>query len=161
MSAADRWARVRQGAARYERLFWIGAIAAVLIVQWPMVKGLYYRTADAPPESSRIEWRTDLDAALAESRRTGRPVLADFSADWCPPCIAMQHDVWPDDRVEQAVIGGYVPLVIDVDRDVEASGRYGVRAIPTILVLDGDGRVLRRATFLSASGMREFLAPAP
>lgn len=155
---ADRFARVRGFAARYERLLWAGLIAAVVMIQWPMLKGLYYRTADAPPEPSRIEWRTDLDAALEESRRTGRPVLADFSADWCPPCIAMKHDVWPDDAVEQAVIDGYVPLVIDVDRDVDASGRYGVRAIPTILVLDGDGRVIRRATFLSASGMREFLA---
>lgn len=157
----DRFARVRGAAARHERLLWAAVLAAVVMIQWPMLKGLYYRTADAPPEPSRIEWRTDLDTALEESRRTGKPVLADFSADWCPPCIAMKHDVWPDDAVEQAVMDGYVPLVVDVDRDVDASGRYGVRAIPTILVLDGDGRVLRRATFLSASGMREFLAPAP
>jgi len=158
---ADRFGRVRAFAARYERLLWAAVIAAVVIIQWPMLKGLYYRTADGPPPPSRIEWRTDLDAALEESRRTGKPVLADFSADWCPPCIAMKHDVWPDDRVEQAVIDGYVPLVIDVDRDIEASGRYGVRAIPTVLVLAGDGRVIRRATFLSASGMRAFLEPAP
>lgn len=154
----DRFARVRAAAARHERLLWAGVIAAVVMIQWPMLKGLYYRTADAPPPPSRIEWRTNLDAALEESRRTGKPVLADFSADWCPPCIAMKHDVWPDDAVEQAVMERYVPLVVDVDRDVDASGRYGVRAIPTILVIDGDGRVLRRATFLSASGMREFLA---
>ena len=154
---ADRFARLRGVAARHERLLWAGAIGAVVMIQWPMLKGLYYRTADAPPPSSRIEWRTDLDAALEESRRTGKPVLADFSAGWCPPCIAMKHDVWPDDRVEQAVMDGYVPLVIDVDRDGAASERYGVYAIPTILVLDGDGQILRRATFLSASGMRKFL----
>lgn len=159
MSVTERFGRVRAFLARHERLLWIAAIAAVVLIQWPMLKGLYYRTADAPPPVSRIEWRTDLDAALEESRRTGRPVLADFSADWCPPCIAMKHDVWPDDEVEEAVIDGYVPLVIDIDRDVEASARYGVRAIPTILVLDGAGRVIRRATFLSASGMREFLDP--
>ncbi len=150
----------RQWAARHERLLWIGLIAVVLLVQWPVLKGFYYRAANTPAPPTSIEWRTDFDAALVEARRAQKLVLVDFSADWCPPCIAMKHDVWPDPAVERAVTRAYVPVLVDVDRNGTVPDRYGVQSIPTVLVLDHTGEVVRRATFLSASAMREFLANA-
>lgn len=152
-----RWPELRRWTARAERWIWVGLVAAVLVIQWPMLKGFYYRTASNPPPPSSIEWRTDLDAALEEARRTQKLVFVDFSADWCPPCIAMKHDVWPDPAVEQAM-QSYVPVLLDVDRDATVSQRYGVRGIPTILVLEHTGRVVRRASFLSAAAMVRFLA---
>jgi hypothetical protein len=35
--------------------------------------------------------------------------------------------------------------------------RYGVRGIPTVMMIDGESRVVRRATFLTASAMIDFL----
>lgn len=155
--AAGRLTGLRKCGARHEKLLWAGLIAVVLLIQWPMLKGVYYRVAGTPAPPTSIEWRTDLDAALVEARLTGKQVLVDFSADWCPPCIAMKHDVWPDPAVERALTQSYVPLLIDVDRDNTAAERYGIGAIPTVLVLDETGRVVRRATFLSASAMVSFL----
>ena len=143
--------------ARHERVLWAALVVLVVSVQWPALKGFYYRAADVPPPPSSIEWRTDLASALLEAQRTDKAVLVDFSADWCPPCIVMKHDVWPDDAVENTVSQSYVPLLIDVDRDSTVAGRYGVHGIPTILVLDAKGQVLRRGSFLSASGMVHFL----
>ncbi len=72
----------------------------------------------------------------------------------------MQHDVWPDAAVEREVARVYVPVLIDVDSDTVVSERYGVRSIPTILVLDSGGQMVREGTFLSASGMAKFLSQA-
>lgn len=152
-----RWQALRRGTARAERWIWAGLVAAVLVIQWPTLKGFYYRTANHPPPPSSIEWKTDLDAALEEARRTQKLVFVDFSANWCPPCIAMKHDVWPDPAVERAM-ESYVPVLVDVDRDATVSERYGVHGIPTILVLEHTGRVVRRASFLSAAEMVRFLA---
>ncbi len=149
---------IRGRFSRHEKLLWAAAIALVIVVQWPMLKGFYYRAAATPPPESSIQWRTDFDAALAEARRTGKPVLVDVSADWCPPCVAMKHDVWPDAEVERTVDRSYVPLLIDADRDVAVMDRYRIRGIPAILIIDGSGSVIRRATYLSASGMVQFLA---
>jgi protein disulfide-isomerase len=143
--------------ARHERFLWAALVVLVVSVQWPALKGFYYRAADVPPPPSSIQWRTDLASALLEAQRTDKAVLVDFSADWCPPCIVMKHDVWPDDAVEHTVSQSYVPLLIDVDRDSTVTGRYGVHGIPTILVLDATGQVIRRGSFLSASGMVRFL----
>lgn len=145
--------------SRHEKLLWAAAIAVVVLVQWPMLKGFYYRAAAAPPPESSIEWRTDLNAALNEARRSGKQVLIDISADWCPPCITMKHDVWPNQHVERTVAESYVPVLIDADRDVAVMNRYGIRGIPAILIGDGSGTVIRRATFLSASGILKFLRP--
>jgi thiol:disulfide interchange protein len=133
---------------------------ALLVWRWPLLKGWVYRASDRPAPAASFEWRTDLDAALAEARHLGRPVFADFQADWCPPCIAMAHDVWPDPEVGRLLTERYVPLSIDVDRDPDAAARYRIHGIPTILVLDGDGRVLRRASFMSRGGILDFLRRA-
>ena len=139
---------------RHERLIWIGLLMLVAAIRWPVDSG----TARAAATVSSIAWQSNLDAALAESRRTGRPVLADFSASWCPPCIAMKHEVWPDPAIERAVDQSYIPLMVDVDRDTAAADRYHVDGIPTILVLDGDGRILRRTGFVTAPALLQFLS---
>ncbi len=149
---------LRRMLTRHERLLWIGLLVMVATVRWPILKGFYYRAAHVAAPASTIAWRSDLDAALAEARRTGRPVLVDFSASWCPPCIAMKHEVWPDPAIERAVSGSYVPLLVDVDRNAAVSDRFAIESIPTVLVLDGQGQVVRRAGFLPVSGMLRFLA---
>jgi thiol:disulfide interchange protein len=141
-----------------ERLFWTALFAGLIFLQWPMLKGWVYRTMDEPPPAASFEWRTSLEPALAEAQRDGRPVFVDFHASWCPPCIAMAHDVWPDPAVGRLLTDRYVAVSIDVDDDPEgAADRYDVRAIPTILVLAPDGRVLRRGTYMSRAGMVRFL----
>jgi thiol:disulfide interchange protein len=143
---------------RREPLFWAALVVAVITIQWPMLKGSYYRATGAPAPASSIAWRTDFDGALAEARSANRLVIADFSADWCPPCQAMKHDVWPHPKVASAISAGYIPVLVDADRDTVLADRYQVSSIPTILLLDADGRVVKRHNgFLPRSGMLRFL----
>jgi protein disulfide-isomerase len=131
----------------------------VVWFRWPMLKGMYYGAADAAAPESGIAWRTDFDAALGEARTGGKPVLLDFTAGWCPPCRVMKHEVWPDAQVRTLANENYVPVLIDVDRAEHRSilQRYGVSGIPSILVVDGEGTVLRKSGFLSRAQMVRFL----
>jgi thiol:disulfide interchange protein len=143
---------------RRETLFWTALLAVVVTIQWPMLKGWYYKTTGAEAPASAIAWRTDFDGALAEARAGGKRVLVDFSADWCPPCVAMKHDVWPRADVARAVNAAAVPVLVDADRDAVLGARYGVSAIPTVLLLDADGRVLKRHDgYLPRSGVLRLL----
>jgi len=144
---------------RREPIAWVALLAVVVFVQWPMLKGWYYRATGTAAPDSAIAWRTDLDGALAEARSADKRVLVYFSADWCPPCAAMKHDVWPHPAVAGAIDAGYVPMLVDADRDTLLAARYRVSAIPTVLLLDAQGRVVKRNDgYLPRSGMLRFLS---
>ncbi len=142
----------------WEDVIWGLLLVGILVWRWPLLKGYYYKFAHVAAPATTIAWRTDLTQALAESKRTGKPVLVDFNAVWCPPCLAMKHDTWTDAGVERAVTQSTVPLLVDIDQDPATASRYGIEAIPTVLMLDGDGRVLRTAGFLPPSGVLRFVA---
>jgi thiol:disulfide interchange protein len=104
-------------------------------------------------------WRTSYPAALDEARQSGKPVVLDFFADWCPPCQVMKHDVWPDEAVRNKLLDGYIPVALNVDRPENrpVATRYQVEGIPTILIVDAEGRVLKQGNFMSRDSLLEFL----
>lgn len=147
------------GRSRKRTVIWWGVILLIAVyLLLPMLKGLYYRVQSAPADG--IAWRMDLPAALAESARTGKPVLADFSATWCPPCQVMKHEVWPNAQVAKTVNENYIPVALDADADGSngPAQQYGVRTIPTVLILDSKGKILRAAHSLDVAGLLRFLA---
>jgi thiol:disulfide interchange protein len=121
-------AKARLQGKHREPLMWAAIFALVVTVQWPALKGWYYGATGAAAPTSGIAWRSDVGGALAEARSSHRRVLVDFSASWCPPCIAMKHEVWPDPDVVRAINASYVPLMVDADQDNGLSARYQVKA---------------------------------
>ena len=159
-SPAPFAARLRDFAARRSGwLFTLLIVGLLVLIQWPMLKGSVYRLSGAEPPERGIAWRTDFHAAAQESAETGKPMLVDFTASWCPPCQLMEHEVWPDQRVAGRLERDYIPVKLDVDEraNQQIQARYGVRAIPTIMVMDAKGHVLKQANYLSADGMVAFL----
>lgn len=71
------------------------------------------------------------DAALS---RPGITVI-DFWADWCGPCRAMA----PQFERAAALRPEYQFAKVDVDADPAVAAEYGIRSIPTLMVLlDGE-----------------------
>jgi thiol:disulfide interchange protein len=147
---------------RWGLLLWALLIGGIVYMQWPMLKGMYYKVTNAEAPASAVAWRTGFDAALAESGQTGKPILVDFTASWCPPCKVMKHEVWPDAQVAAVVNDGYVPLLVDVDapENADVARKYAIQGIPTILVIDATGAVLRSGSFMSKGDMLDFLKPS-
>ena len=99
-----------------------------------------------------ISWRPQ-GAAAAAARSEGKPVLYDFTAAWCQPCHRLDTEGWGDASVASLVNGSYLPArVVDREREdgkneaaiAELQRRYSVRAFPTLVVADADGREIAR-----------------
>ena len=113
-----------------------------------------------PRAAAPIAWGTQLDAALAEARRTGRKVVVDFWATWCGPCKTMDEWVWSDADVAAAVGAGYIAVKLDGDVEKALVGRYSVAGFPTTLVLGPDGREVGRAAgYQSSKQVLALLSP--
>jgi thioredoxin:protein disulfide reductase len=97
--------------------------------------------------SSEKGWLTSVDEALAQGRATGRPVLADFFADWCAACRELDEKTWPDPAVKKG-IGGFIPVRLDMTKSNEATDalrkRFRIVGLPTVMALDTSGRELGR-----------------
>ena len=160
-ASADRAQRDSKPGRRSRIIFWV-LILGLLIFQWPTLKGCYYGMSDSAGPPQGISWRATWETAMAESRQTGKPVLAYFTASWCPPCRVMKHETWPNARVQEIVNERVIPLYLDVDDPATTAHaeRYQVSGIPTLLVLNADGRPQHAAEAVSATKMVAFIQKA-
>jgi thioredoxin 1 len=71
-----------------------------------------------------------------------KPVLVDFWASWCGPCLAIAPIV---EQLAEDYEGKLVVAKMDVDKSPATPGKYGIRAIPTLIVFK-DGQVVEQIT---------------
>jgi thioredoxin 1 len=76
----------------------------------------------------------DFDNLVLKSQT---PVLVDFWAPWCGPCLSIGPSL---EKLAEQYQGRVTVAKVNVDDNPEISARYGVRSIP-YLVMFKDGKV--------------------
>ena len=95
---------------------------------------------------------TITDANAKELIASGKPVIIDFWAAWCGPCMAMVPivDEMAKEYEGRVEIGKY-----NVDEESELSSEYRIMSIPTFLFFkDGKKTSIRLAGSLSRETFR-------
>lgn len=112
-----------------------------------------------------IIWVPYAETVLASAIAEGRPVVIDFSAEWCLPCKELEHKTFNQPEVIEAA-RGIVPLKADLTEHGSADVRalrkkFDIRGVPTIVFIDSTGRErsdLRAVQFIDKNEFRERLS---
>src|SRR5262245_14160994 len=100
-------------------------------------------------------------AAVSASLASGRPVMMDFSADWCVPCHELELSTFSDPRVvaEAKRFDRYkVDLTkYDSPEAEELRKRFAIPGVPTVLFLAPDGREIEASSVVGFMRQTPFL----
>ncbi len=86
----------------------------------------------------------------AEVTQEEMPVLVDFYADWCAPCRMMAPII---DELAAEYAGKVKVCKIDTDAHRDTPSRFGISAIPTVILFKG-GEIVQR--FVGISSKADF-----
>lgn len=96
---------------------------------------------------------SDFDEVIASHS----PILVDFWAPWCGPCKALGPVI---DELAAEYEGKATIAKMNVDDNPVAPGKYGIRAIPTIILFK-DGEIVDQTTgAVGKSQLADLLAKA-
>lgn len=86
--------------------------------------------------------------AAADRAAGVKPRLLMFTADWCGPCQNFKGSVLSDDAVVTTVVGSCRFEMVDLTKwegqPAEVATRYGVRSIPTLILVNSKGEEFGR-----------------
>lgn len=108
-----------------------------------------------------IEWEQYSPEKLEEARASGTPVMMDFYADWCVPCLEQDRVTFTDQQVIDAT-SEYRKLKVDLSRyeselSTELRQQFEVMGVPTIVFLGPNGEEIEGARVVGFLGPQSFL----
>lgn len=132
---SKKHASKKQGSFLKQFLLMTGFVAAIYFIDHQAQIFLGQRAIDKTNMPS-----LSFANALAKSEQSGKPVLANFAAIWCPACRNFDNKVISEPRVRDFILANfeYVRLEYEESDDRVWFDQYQVAAFPTLLLISAD-----------------------
>ncbi len=84
--------------------------------------------------------------ALSKAKSEGKLVFVDAFTIWCGPCKWLSREVFPDEELGAFYNKNFISIQLDMERGegIEFSEKYAVRAFPTLIFFEANGKEIHR-----------------
>ncbi|RYG68390.1 thioredoxin [bacterium] len=98
-------------------------------------------------KAKAVKWSSSYKSALAEAKRTGKPVFVDVFTTWCGPCKYLDEVTYKDPKFV-AESRNWVMVKVDAEKNQEniaLAKKFKVQGYPTMIFLKSNGKEADRA----------------
>jgi hypothetical protein len=95
------------------------------------------------------KWLNNFNEAAEESNKTGSPMLVHFHDQWSGPNKTFLTEILPDPKVTDTT-SRYIRVQVNTVNHPQLLLKYDVTIIPTVLIIDSHGKILKKISGLPA-----------
>lgn len=120
------------------------AVVALIAIAAVLANVGSLTAASKKAKDPSIAWTADLNKAIAQATKQGKPLMVDFYADWCGPCKKLGSETFTNDRVVE-LSKKFVCVRLNVDNNKALAKQYKVEGIPNVVFLNSKGKEITRS----------------